>query len=267
MKKALITGITAQDQQLSGGVPAAKRLVHGIIRRSSVDYRAHRPSGRPPQLHLHYGDLSDSMRASSRSLARSADEVQPRRQSHVQVSFDIAGVHRRCRRYRRAARAGAVRLCGWLTPAASTRITSELYGKVEEVPQNEGNPRSTPTAPTGRRQAVRLLDRGTARPTTCSAAPVSSSPRGPSAGGPCNPKNHLAAARIAASRINSTWGSFSPARLGLRLGLCRVHVADLAEQKPEDLVIAPVSSTRCVSSASWPSTMWNQAGICRRGHE
>ena len=88
---ALITGITGQDgSYLSEFLLAKGYDVHGIIRRSSVDYReriAHLEG--TPNFHLHYADMSDSM-----SLVKLVGEVQPTEiynlaaQSHVQVSFD-----------------------------------------------------------------------------------------------------------------------------------------------------------------------------------
>ena len=144
MKKALITGITGQDGSYLAEFLLEKGYdVHGIIRRSSVDFReriAHLES--KDHFHLHYGDLSDSM-----SLLAIIGRVRPDEiynlaaQSHVQVSFDVpeytanvdaTGVLRILE---------AVRLCGL---AESCRIyqasTSELYGKVEAVPQNEETP-------------------------------------------------------------------------------------------------------------------------------
>lgn len=144
MKKALITGITGQDGSYLAEFLLEKGYdVHGIIRRSSVDFReriAHLES--KEHFHLHYGDLSDSM-----SLLAIIGRVRPDEiynlaaQSHVQVSFDVpeytanvdaTGVLRILE---------AVRLCGL---AESCRIyqasTSELYGKVEAVPQNEETP-------------------------------------------------------------------------------------------------------------------------------
>ena len=144
MKTALITGVTGQDGSYLAEFLLEKGYdVHGIIRRSSVDYReriAHL-EGRP-HFHLHYGDLGDSM-----SLVAVIGKVRPDEiynlaaQSHVQVSFDVpeftadvdaTGVLRVLE---------AVRLCGL---ADTCRIyqasTSELYGKVEEVPQNEKTP-------------------------------------------------------------------------------------------------------------------------------
>ncbi len=144
MKTALITGITGQDgSYLSEFLLGKGYDVHGIIRRSSVDYReriAHLEG--KPHFHLHYGDLSDSM-----GLIQVIGKVRPDEiynlaaQSHVQVSFDspeftadidATGVLRVLE---------AVRACGL---ASTCRIyqasTSELYGKVEEVPQNENTP-------------------------------------------------------------------------------------------------------------------------------
>lgn len=144
MKRALITGVTGQDgSYLSEFLLEKGYDVHGMIRRSSVDYReriAHL-EGRP-HFHLHYGDLSDSM-----SLVKIIGLVRPDEiynlaaQSHVQVSFEVpeftadvdaVGVLRVLE---------AVRVCGL---ADTCRIyqasTSELYGKVEEVPQSETTP-------------------------------------------------------------------------------------------------------------------------------
>ena len=144
MKTALITGVTGQDgSYLSEFLLEKGYDVHGIIRRSSVDYReriAHLEG--QPHFHLHYGDMSDSM-----GLIQVIGKVRPDEiynlaaQSHVQVSFDspeftadidATGVLRVLE---------AVRACGL---ADTCRIyqasTSELYGKVEEVPQNENTP-------------------------------------------------------------------------------------------------------------------------------
>lgn len=91
MKTALITGITGQDGSFLAEFLLDKGYdVHGIIRRSSVDYReriAHLEG--KPHFHLHYADMGDSM-----SLVKLVGKVQPTEiynlaaQSHVQVSFD-----------------------------------------------------------------------------------------------------------------------------------------------------------------------------------
>ena len=144
MKSALITGVTGQDgSYLSEFLLEKGYEVHGIIRRSSVDYReriAHLEG--TPHFHLHYGDMSDSM-----GLVKVIGEVRPDEiynlaaQSHVQVSFDspeftadvdATGVLRILE---------AVRACGLTdTCRIYQASTSELYGKVEEVPQNENTP-------------------------------------------------------------------------------------------------------------------------------
>ena len=143
-KVALITGITGQDGSYLAELLLSKGYdVHGIIRRSSVDFRpriAHLEGQKG--FHLHYADLGDSM-----SIVGVVDKLKPTEiynlaaQSHVQVSFDspeytadvdAVGVLRILE---------AVRVCGLVD---SCRIyqasTSELYGKVEEVPQNENTP-------------------------------------------------------------------------------------------------------------------------------
>lgn len=144
MKKALITGITGQDGSFLAELLIDKGYeVHGIVRRASISN-----TGRIDHLlaehkvTLHDGDLSDSS-----SLIRIINIIQPDEiynlaaQSHVQVSFDVPeysgdvdalGVLRILE---------AVRILGL---EKKTRIyqasTSELYGKVEEVPQRETTP-------------------------------------------------------------------------------------------------------------------------------
>ena len=144
MKKALITGVTGQDGSFLSEFLLSKGYdVHGTIRRSSVDFReriAHLEGN--PNFHLHYADLGDSL-----SLIQVISKVRPDEiynlaaQSHVQVSFDspeftanvdATGVLRVLE---------AVRLCGLAdTCHIYQASTSELYGKVEEVPQNENTP-------------------------------------------------------------------------------------------------------------------------------
>ena len=144
MKTALITGITGQDGSYLAEFLLEKGYdVHGIIRRSSVDYReriAHLEGHE--RFHLHYGDVSDTL-----SIVQVVGKVRPDEiynlaaQSHVQVSFDApeytanvdaTGVLRILE---------AVRQCGL---EKSCRIyqasTSELYGRVTSVPQNEETP-------------------------------------------------------------------------------------------------------------------------------
>jgi len=144
MRTALITGVTGQDgSYLSEFLLEKGYEVHGIIRRSSVDIRERisHLEGRP-NFHLHYADLSDSM-----SIVKVVDKVRPDEiynlaaQSHVQVSFDspeytaevdATGVLRVLE---------AVRACHLENTCRIYQAsTSELYGKVEEVPQNENTP-------------------------------------------------------------------------------------------------------------------------------
>ena len=144
MRTALITGITGQDGSYLAEFLLEKGYdVHGTIRRSSVDFReriAHLEG--KPHFHLHYADLGDSM-----SVLGVIGKVRPDEiynlaaQSHVQVSFDspeftadvdAVGVLRILE---------AVRQLGMTeTCRIYQASTSELYGKVEEVPQNENTP-------------------------------------------------------------------------------------------------------------------------------
>ena len=91
MKKALITGITGQDGSYLAEFLLEKGYdVHGIIRRSSVDYReriAHLEGN--AKFHLHYGDMGDSMGLMAIISTVRPDEIYNlAAQSHVQVSFD-----------------------------------------------------------------------------------------------------------------------------------------------------------------------------------
>lgn len=141
---ALITGITGQDGSFLAEFLLEKGYeVHGTIRRSSVDYReriAHLEG--TSNFHLHYADLGDSM-----SIMQIIGKIRPTEvynlaaQSHVQVSFDApeftadvdaTGVLRVLEAIRQS---GLTETC-----KVYQASTSELYGKVEEVPQNENTP-------------------------------------------------------------------------------------------------------------------------------
>lgn len=144
MKTALITGVTGQDGSFLAELLLEKGYdVHGTIRRSSVDFReriAHLEGHK--NFHLHYADLGDSM-----SIIQVLNKVRPDEvynlaaQSHVQVSFDspeftadvdATGVLRILE---------GIRQCGLADTCRFYQAsTSELYGKVEEVPQNENTP-------------------------------------------------------------------------------------------------------------------------------
>ena len=140
-KRAFITGVTGQDGSYLAELLLEKGYeVHGMIRRSSIDYReriAHLENRK--DFHLHYGDLGDSMSLMSIIAKVHPDEIYNlAAQSHVQVSFDVpeytadvaaTGVLRLLE---------AVRLCGLSdTCRIYQESTSELYGKVEEAPQSE----------------------------------------------------------------------------------------------------------------------------------
>ncbi len=141
-KTALITGITGQDGSYLAELLLDKGYeVHGIVRRSSAPNTS-RIDHLLDRITLHDGDLSDSS-----SLIRIIGLVQPDEiynlaaQSHVQVSFDVP-------EYSGDVDAlGVLRIleaCRILGLTKKTRIyqasTSELYGKVEEVPQRETTP-------------------------------------------------------------------------------------------------------------------------------
>lgn len=142
MKKALITGITGQDGSYLAEFLLGKGYeIHGITRRSSVS-NTERINHIKEKIKLHDGDLSDSS-----SLIRIINIVKPDEiynlaaQSHVQVSFDVPEY------------SGDIDALGTLRILEAVRIldltkktkvyqasTSELYGKVEEIPQKETTP-------------------------------------------------------------------------------------------------------------------------------
>ena len=142
MKKALITGITGQDGSYLTELLLDKNYeVHGIVRRASLFNRnriEHLKDN--PNLHLHYGDMTDSS-----NLNRILEKVQPDEiynlaaQSHVGVSFEVPEY---------TAEVDAVGTLRFLDAINETGVktrfyqasTSELYGLVQEVPQTEKTP-------------------------------------------------------------------------------------------------------------------------------
>lgn len=146
-KKALITGITGQDGSYLAEFLLDKDYeVHGIIRRAStfntsrIDHLYNDPHTQGVRLFLHYGDLSDSS-----NLSRLIEQIEPAEiyhlgaQSHVRVSFDTPEY------------TGDVTALGTLRLLDAMRITginarfyqassSEMYGKVQEIPQKETTP-------------------------------------------------------------------------------------------------------------------------------
>ena len=147
MKKALITGITGQDGSYLAELLLDKGYeVHGVIRRSSsfntqrIDHLYADPHVSDRRLVLHYGDLSDGS-----NLSRLVERLVPDEiynlgaQSHVKVSFDVPEYTAQ------TDGVGTIRLLDAIKDARlHTRFyqasTSELYGKVHEVPQRETTP-------------------------------------------------------------------------------------------------------------------------------
>ena len=144
MKKALITGVTGQDGSYLAELLLEKEYeVHGIVRRASTEKKEridHLQGNR--SFHLHYGDLTDSL-----SLVKIISKVEPDEiynlaaQSHVAVSFEVpeytadatgTGVIRLLE---------SIRICGLEKKCRIYQAsTSELFGKVQEIPQSETTP-------------------------------------------------------------------------------------------------------------------------------
>jgi GDPmannose 4,6-dehydratase len=149
MKKALITGITGQDGAYLADLLLAKGYeVHGIKRRSSlfnterIDHIYEDPHIDGQRFMLHYGDLSDST-----NVIRIVQDVQPDEiynlgaMSHVKVSFEMPEYSANVDSIGTLRILEAVRMLGL---GDRTRVyqasTSELYGKVQQTPQNENTP-------------------------------------------------------------------------------------------------------------------------------
>jgi GDPmannose 4,6-dehydratase len=147
MKSVLITGITGQDGSYLAELLLEKGYeVHGMIRRSSsfntgrIDHLYNNPEIHDQSLFLHYGDLTDSS-----NLNRLLEKIQPAEiynlgaQSHVQVSFEVPEY---------TAEVDAIGTLRFLDAIKETGLrtkfyqasTSELYGKVQAVPQDEKTP-------------------------------------------------------------------------------------------------------------------------------
>ena len=147
MKKALVTGITGQDGSYLAEFLLKKGYeVHGIIRRAStfntgrIDHLYQDPHINGVKLFLHYGDIADSTNLMKLLYQLQPDEIYHlAAQSHVRVSFDIP-------EYTGDVTAlGTIRI---LEAIRETRLktrfyqasSSELYGKVKEIPQTETTP-------------------------------------------------------------------------------------------------------------------------------
>ena len=146
-KKALITGITGQDgSYLSEPLLEKGYEVHGIIRRSSsfntgrIDHLYNNPEINGKSLFLHYGDVTDTS-----NLNRLLERVEPDEiynlaaQSHVKVSFEIPEYTAEVDAVGTLRFLDAIRETGLKTKFYQAS-TSELFGKVQAVPQNEKTP-------------------------------------------------------------------------------------------------------------------------------
>lgn len=149
MKRALITGITGQDGSYLAELLLEKGYeVHGVIRRAStfntsrIDHLYNDPHVHGTKLFLHYGDLADSVQMVKLLYSLQPDEIYNLgAQSHVRVSFDVPeytgdvdglGALRILEAIREA---GLVKKCRYYQASSS-----EMYGKVQEVPQVETTP-------------------------------------------------------------------------------------------------------------------------------
>ena len=147
MKRALITGITGQDGSYLAELLLARDYeVHGIIRRAStfnterIDHLYQDPHLRGTRLFLHYGDLSDSV-----NLVKLLNELKPEEiyhlgaQSHVRVSFDIPEYTADISAVGTIRILEATREAG-VRPRFYQASSSEMFGKVVEIPQRETTP-------------------------------------------------------------------------------------------------------------------------------
>ena len=237
MKKALITGITGQDGSYLADLLLGKGYeVHCIIRRAStfntsrIDHLYADPHINGVRMFLHYGDLSDSV-----NLVKLLYELRPDEiyhlgaQSHVRVSFeipeytsDVTGV-------------GTIRILEAIgktgvQPRFYQASSSEMFGKVQAVPQNEGTP-FWPRSPYGVAKVFSYLGHGKLsrelRPARKQWHPVQS--RKPASGrNICDPENFARRSGYqtrTAKRIVS--GKYRrETRLGLRARIRRGYVAD-----------------------------------------
>jgi GDPmannose 4,6-dehydratase len=149
MKKAFITGITGQDGAYLAEFLLEKGYeVHGLKRRSSlfntarIDHLYHDPQEKGAHMKLHYGDLTDST-----NLVRLIQEIQPDEiynlgaMSHVRVSFEIPEYVANTDAIGTLRILEAVRILGLTEKCRIYQAsTSELYGKVQAIPQSETTP-------------------------------------------------------------------------------------------------------------------------------
>lgn len=148
MKRALITGITGQDGSYLTELLLNKGYeVHGIMRRSSsfntgrIDHLYNDPEILDKKLFLHYGDLVDTS-----NMNRILEKIEPDEiynlaaQSHVKVSFEVPDYTAQVDALGTLRFLDAIREVGLRKVKFYQASTSELYGKVREIPQNEETP-------------------------------------------------------------------------------------------------------------------------------
>ena len=149
MKKvALISGITGQDgSYLAEFLLKKKYHVHGIVRRNSSDHKGHlekiyKGFQSTPNLKIHYGDITDTS-----VINRLVSEIKPDEiynlaaQSHVRISFDIPEYTANCDAFGTLRFLEAIRHNNLIDKTKFYQAsTSELYGKVQSIPQNEETP-------------------------------------------------------------------------------------------------------------------------------
>ena len=223
MKKALITGITGQDGSYLAELLLEKGYeVHGMTRRASLPNTA-RIEHLMGRITLHDGDLSDSS-----SIIRIMNVVRPDEvynlaaQSHVQVSFDVPEY------------SGDVDALGVLRMLEAIRIlgmektckfyqasTSELFGKVEEVPQRETTPFHPYSPYAVAKQYGFWMVKETGRPMACLPSTVSSSTTSRSGGGRTSSPGRSPwppGGLPAVSRTSSSWATWTASGTGATPG-------------------------------------------------
>lgn len=145
MKKiALITGVTGQDGSYLAEFLLSKNYeVHGMVRRSSLEQKLRIDKlFKNKNFHVHYGDMTDTGNVNALVLKIQPDEIYNlAAQSHVKISFDIPEYTANCDALGTLRLLEAIRINGLTKKTKFYQAsTSELYGKLCEVPQNENTP-------------------------------------------------------------------------------------------------------------------------------
>ena len=179
MKKALVTGITGQDGSYLAELLLEKGYeVHGIVRRAStfntdrLDHLYKDPLVDDTNLYLHYGDLADAVQLVKLLYQLQPDEIYNLgAQSHVRVSFDVPEYTGDVTGLGAVRILEAIREAGLVNKVRYYQASSsEMYGKVQEVPQVE----TTPFWPRSPYACAKVYATGlrsiTASPTTCMQA-------------------------------------------------------------------------------------------------